>query len=63
MQIEKDADVSGHGKGDADGGVLAVEVVKEAGEPTKRLARTVAAEFGLRRSDVYARAVALSNSS
>ena len=39
-----------------------IEALRKAGEPTKRLARTVAAEFGLRRSDVYARAVALSNS-
>ena len=35
-----------------------IEALRKAGEPTKRLARTVAAEFGLRRSDVYARAVA-----
>ena len=39
-----------------------IEALRKAGEPTKRLARTVATEFGLRRSDVYARAVALSNS-
>ena len=36
--------------------------LRNAGEPTKRLARAVAAEFGLRRSDVYARAVALAQS-